>query len=97
MTNKAKAAAPRLDYARATRRALDLWTRDGGSWAETADGRPTKIHAADAATFNRCGACILAIEEQIGAGKSTSRTIDTLERRVCGAILTRPAEREARS
>lgn len=74
-----------LDYAKAETRARLLWTRHTGPWAVDADGKPvmkangfTDVHSPKAVSFNRAGAIIRALEEQVGAGKSTSRQFATL-------------------
>ena len=71
-----------LDYALAARRARALWSRALGSWAEDAAGRAVNLWAAEAVTFNRAGAILRAIEEQVGRGQATSRHYSTVTRRL---------------
>lgn len=76
-------------YNVAEARARVLWTHDFGAWAIDADGKPIRksngfsdVHSPRAVSFNRAGAVIRSLEEQVGVGKSTTRHFSTLDRRL---------------
>lgn len=77
----------KLDYASLAVRAKSLWTRQDGPWACDANGQPvrkpngfTDIHSPLAVTFNRAGAVLRALEEQVGIGQATNRHYVAIDR-----------------
>ena len=75
-----------LDYDAMARRALVIWSRDVGSWAESCSGRPVDLWSPAAVSFNRAGAVLRAIEEVVGRGKSTSRYLTAVDRRLSALL-----------
>lgn len=79
-------ARRRIDYGVAAIAADRMWTRDEptalGGWAQDADGNRVDVWDPRAVSFNLYGACIRAVEAQVGRGQSTGVAIATVERRV---------------
>jgi hypothetical protein len=52
------------------------------TWAERADGKPIDPMDAAAVKFNKSGAIIRAVEQQVGRGRMTNRMLVAVERAI---------------
>lgn len=79
-----------FNKATAVKRAEQLWDRASGPWAVDVNGNPvlrghfSDIHSPLAVSFNRTGAILRAIEEQVGVGNATSPQFVSVQASVRG-------------